>query len=199
MTRLLLVGWLAFVWVLLWGTPSPANVLGGVLLGTLLVVVVPHGRNRGGGVHPLAVIRYGAAFVVALVVATASVARAVLQPRMKLEEGIVAVPLRAVSPVVVAFVANSVTLTPGTMTIDIRPRDYAVEDRDEPGSVPDRPEPVAPVLYVHCLVTGDPDEVRADVRRFEELAVAAFGTVADRTAIRRPPPPWPRPRSEEAP
>src|SRR5690606_32738085 len=100
---------------------------------------------------------------------------------MHLEEAIVAVPLRAVSPVVVSFVANSITLTPGTMTVDIRPRRYGTDDADGGSGGGDPAEP--PVLFVHCLVTGDPDVVRAEARRFEELAVAAFGTPEDRRSL----------------
>lgn len=178
MTRALLVLWLTLVWVLLWGTPSVGNVLAGLLLGTAAVLVVRPGPDRGSGVHPVAVLRFALHFAWALVGATASVARTVLAPRMRLEEGIVAVPLRATSPVVLSFVANAISLTPGTLTVDIRPRDYGVADDDT------RPadDPRAPVLYVHCLVTGDPDEVRADARRFEDLAVAAFGSPEDRRA-----------------
>jgi multicomponent Na+:H+ antiporter subunit E len=108
-------------------------------------------------------------------VATFTVAVTLLRPRLELEQGIVAIPLRANSPVVVAFVANSISLTPGTLTVDIRPRTYGIDAGPE--------DTTAPVLYVHCLQTGDPDEVRADAWHVEELAVRAFGTPTDRAAI----------------
>lgn len=180
MSRALLVLWLTLVWVLLWGSPSVGNVLAGLLLGSALVVLVSPGPERRAGVHPVAVLRYGVHFAWALVTATASVVRTVLSPRMRLEEAIVAVPLRATSPVVVSFVANSITLTPGTLTVDVRPRHYGIDDADDAdGDEGDGP----PVLYVHCLVLGDPEAVRADARAFEERAVAAFGTPADRRAV----------------
>jgi len=179
-SRALLVLWLAFAWVLLWGEPSPGNVAAGLLLGTLLVLVVPPGPDRRAGVHPVAVVRYGLHFAWALVTATTQVVRTVLSPRMHLEEAIVAVPLRAVSPVVVTFVANSITLTPGTLTVDIRPRHFGVGGD---GLHDEEEEHRPPVLYVHCLVVGDPDQVRADARAFEALAIAAFGTPRDRRAL----------------
>lgn len=186
-----LVAWLTLVWLLLWGF-SFGNLLAGVALGTILVVVVPRGAARGGGVRPVAVVRFGWHFARALVVSTASVAATVLRPRLRLEEGIVVVPLRARSPVVVAFVANAVTLTPGTLTVDVRPRSYGIEQhegevsRDGPTAVDE-----GPVLFVHCLVTGDPDAVRVDVSDLERLAIDAFGTPEDRRAVASPPPPWP--------
>jgi len=200
-TRAFLVAWLTLVWVLLWGEPSLGNVLAGLLLATLLVVCFPPGPDRDGGVHPLAVLRFGVWFAKALVVSTASVAMAVLRPRLRLEEGIVAVPLRATSPIVVTFVANAISLTPGTLTVDIRPRSFGSVGRDpSTGSLPVVDGVVqGPVLYVHCLTTGDPDQVRADGLELEEYAVAAFGTAEDRLAVQGPPPVWPRPVSSSAP
>lgn len=190
MARVLLVLWLTLVWVLLWGTASIGNVLAGLVIGSLLVLVVPPGRDRRTGLHPVAILRYLAHFAWALVVATVTVTRTVLRPRLDLDEGIIAVPLRAVSPVVVSFVANSITLTPGTMTVDIRPRSYGTGE-DSTGTAGD--PGVAPVLFVHCLVTGDPEAVRAAARRFEELVVAAFGSPEDRLALTGLPPTWPPP------
>ena len=48
------------------------------------------------------------------------------------------------------------------------------------------------MLYVHCLVTGDPDKVRAEGLVLEEYAVRAFGSDDDRLAIQGPAPQWPR-------
>lgn len=166
MTRALMVVWLTFAWVLLWGTPSVGNITAGFVLAVALVMIVPVGPDRRSGLHPIAVVKFGVYFLWQLVLSTVSVTRSVLRPRLHLEEGIVAVPLRSTSPVVVTFVANAITLTPGTLTVDIRE------------STP------APVLYVHCLVTGDPDAVRDDALRFEALAVAAFGSPEDRRAVR---------------
>ncbi len=93
---------------------------------------------------------------------------------MGLEQGIVAVPLRASSPVVMSFIANSISLTPGTLTVDVRPRRFGIDEghHEQP-----------PTLYVHTLIVGDPEDVRREARRLEELAVAAFGTPVDRAAV----------------
>ena len=69
-------------------------------------------------------------------------------------------------------------VTPGTLTVDVRPEGFGV---DEHGDVVEGE--VAPVLYVHCLVTGDPDTVRAESLELEERVVRAFGTAADRAAV----------------
>jgi multicomponent Na+:H+ antiporter subunit E len=190
-TRGLLVLWLALVWVLLWGEASLGNVVAGLVLGTLIVVAFRPAEDRGGGLHPVAVISFGWWFAKALVIANFGVAREIVRPRLALSEGIVAVPLRSSSPIVATFVANAITLTPGTLTVDIRPAEFGVDEHDEGD------EPVGrPVLFVHCLVTGDPDDVRAEGLDLEERVVRAFGTAADREAIQGPAPVWPPDRSE---
>ncbi len=196
-SRCVLVAWLTLVWVLLWGAVSLGNVVAGLVLSTALVVCFPPGSDRDREVHPLAVLRFGWWFAKALVVSTLDVAIQVLRPRLRLDEGIVAVPLRATSPVVVTFIANAISLTPGTLTVDVRPRSFGSVGRDpSTGSLPVVDGVVQPpVLYVHCLVTGDPDRVRAEVVELEEHAVAAFGTTEDRRAVEGPPPVWPRPAS----
>ena len=190
-TRALLVAWLTLVWVLLWGEASLGNLLAGLVLAVLVVAAFPPADERGGGVHPVAVLGFGWWFAKALVVANLGVAKEVLRPRLALAEGIVAVPLRSSSPIVATFVANAITLTPGTMTVDIRPAEFGVEEHDQ-GRTPSG----TPVLYVHCLVTGDPDDVRAEGWDLEERVVRAFGTAADRAAVQAPPPSWP-PRNGE--
>jgi multicomponent Na+:H+ antiporter subunit E len=185
-TRVLLVAWLTLVWVLLWGEASVGNVLAGVVLGLLIVAAFPPADERGGGLHPWAVITFGVWFAKALVIANLSVAREVLRPRLALQEGIVAVPLRSRSPLVATFVANAITLTPGTLTVDVRPAGFGV---DEHGDVVESAEP--PVLFVHCLVVGDPEQVRAEGLELEERVVRAFGTAEDRSAIEGPAPTWP--------
>lgn len=179
--RVLTIVWLTLVWILLWGTPSVANVAAGLLIAGILVALVPVERDGGGGIHPVAVLRFGVYFAFSLVGATLGVARTVLAPRPRLEQGVVAIPLRTRSPLVTAFVANSISLTPGTLTVDIRPRTFGFADADD-----------APTLFVHCLQIGDPDDIRRDGYRLERLAVAAFGTVADRDATSGPEPGWPR-------
>jgi len=54
-----------------------------------------------------------------LIVANWQVLVDVLRPRLRIAEGIVAVPLVSRSPIIATFVANAITLTPGTLTVEI--------------------------------------------------------------------------------
>lgn len=148
--------WLVLLWVLLWGHVSAANFLSGALVA--LVVVGVAGARRSGEVHvrPLATARFVAHFVVHLVIASVVVARTVVARRSRIRTGIVAVPLQGSSEALVTLIADTISLTPGTLTVEVD---------DDPMT-----------LYVHVLHLRDVEQVTRDVRRIELLAVRAFGT-----------------------
>lgn len=151
-----LVG-LVLMWIALWGKLSLANVLGGaaVALAVMLFVDVIQPRP----VHHLDVAaawRYLRTFAEQLIVANWQVVKAVLRPD-EIKPGILAMPLHHASDAVVTLVANSITLTPGTLTLETERR----------GDVA--------ILYVHALDLSDADGVREDISKLEVLAVDAFG------------------------
>lgn len=164
--RVVVVAWLALVWVALWGEPSLPNLVVGLAVGTLLALRYPV-RDFPPVVRPLAVARLGVVFAADLLVSSLEVAGQVLSPRPRLREGIVAVPIHCPTRVLGMLVANMVSLTPGTLTVDV-----AGDGR---------------TLYIHVLRLDDPEEVRASVQALERRAVAAFGTREAVAAVRRPP------------
>lgn len=155
--RLPMLLWTVPVWVALWERLSVGAVLGGVLASVLLLALFPIPTRAGppGAVRPLAALRFAVHFSLKLFEASAIVAWEVVTPRNRINEGIVAVPIRGVSDVVATIVANAITLTPGTLTIEFR---------SEP-----------PTLFVHVLHLHDIEQVRRDVRHLEALAIRAFG------------------------
>lgn len=157
MTRSLpLLVWLLVVWFALWEQISVANALSGLAVAGAITFLHPLGTDRQGRLHPLAAARLLGYFAWKLLEATALVAWEVLTPRSHIRQGILAVPLRTSSSTIATLVANMITLTPGTVTVDI----------DEGGRV----------LYVHVLHLHDPDAVRRDLHHLEELTIAAFGS-----------------------
>lgn len=161
--RALLVAWLTTMWVLLWGDLSPGNLVGGALLAVLVLLAFPPLMVAGGkvGFRPWWALRFVARFAWALVVSSVTVALAVVAPKgpARQRSGIVAVPLRTSSARLTTLVANSITLTPGTLTVDAKG--------------------VPATLYVHAMSMGSADQVRADVEAIEDLVVRAFGSVAE--------------------
>lgn len=166
----LLVAWLVVAWLALWERWSLPTVAGGLAVAVALVALFPPGRAGpdAGRFRPLAAARFLGVFLVKLVEANAIVAWEVLTPTERINEGIVAVPLAGASRGLTAVVANAVTLTPGTLTVDLDEGHGAGEPT---------------VLYVHVLHLRDIESVRRDVQRFEALAIRAFGSDAAVAAL----------------
>lgn len=153
--RIAVVLWSIVVWCALWSDLSVANVLWGALAGLLTQTLVPlHPRESTVRVRVVGVIAYGLYTLWALVKSSAVVAWEVVTPRNRINQGIVAVPLRVESVAVATLIANTVSLTPGTLTLEVR--------RD----------PLT--LYVHIMHLRSIEDVRADIGVLEEYAMRAF-------------------------
>ncbi len=154
-----MTAWLVTAWVALWEELSAANLLAGLTLGVLLLLVFPM-RPRGvpGAFRLGATVRFAGYFAWKLVEASAVVTWEVLTPTNRINEGIVAIPIRGVSETLTTLVANAISLTPGTLTLEVRQ------------------DPT--VLYVHVLHLDDIEAVRRDVQHLEVLAIRAFGSTA---------------------
>lgn len=158
MIRLVRLVWITFLWVALWGELSIANVIGGVLVGAVLILLFETWRADTLVIRPIRAIAFLGFFAYKLVESTWTVARTVIAPRDRVHQGIISVPLPDCSDAVATIVAGAITLTPGTLTLEIR--------RD----------PLT--LYVHALDTRDVEAIRQDVRKLERMAVRAFGDAA---------------------
>lgn len=166
--RLPLLGWLLVVWIALWGDLSLANVLSGVAVASGLMVAFPHAGPRPlARVRPVRALVFLAYFLYKLVEANVVVAWEVITPNNEsINEAIVAVPVTGASDAAITILANAMSLTPGTLTLEVG-RDPAV-------------------LYVHVLHLRDIDQVRRDVYRLERLVLRAFGDEAALAAARPP-------------
>jgi multicomponent Na+:H+ antiporter subunit E len=170
------VVWLVLVWVLLWGTFTWANVLGGLVVALVVLLVFPLPPAPGRGwLRPVAMLRTTGRFVVDLVVSSVQVAwqsLVAVAPRPPIRSSVVAVRLASSSEFVMAMITEMLSLVPGSVVIEARP-----EER---------------TIYAHVLGADDAAAVeafRAQVHRLEADLVAALG---------RPPAPAPAP-AEEAP
>lgn len=171
LTRALLVGWLTLLWLVLWRDASVANVVSGVAIAVVVLVVFPPRRVTGElALRPLHLVVFVGYFAWKLLVSNLVVAREIVTPRDHVRSGIVAVPMVACSDLVVTVVANTISLTPGTLTLEVR--------RDPP------------TLFVHVLHLHDLDQVRRDIRTLQHLAVRAIGSaeaLAEFEAAPQPP------------
>ncbi|HYN99041.1 MAG TPA: Na+/H+ antiporter subunit E [Actinomycetota bacterium] len=157
MNRILTGLWIATMWLLLWGEATPANIAGGVAVAAVLVFVFPAApEGPVSSFRPVAACRFLLHFVYKLVEANLILAWEVATPRNRIREGVVAVPVHMSSRGVVTMVANAISLTPGTLSLEVN-----MERRQ---------------IYVHVLHLHDLEKVRRDLHRFEELALRAFGS-----------------------
>ncbi len=90
----------------------------------------------------------------ALLQASLQIARQVLSPRITARPGVIAVPLQASRDVEIAALANLITLTPGTLSLDVS------EDRS--------------TLYVHAMFLDDPEAVLRDIKTNFEGRLLGF-------------------------
>lgn len=154
--------WLTVLWVLLWGDLSVANVASGLAVGVAVLVFArlpAVARSDDPDVARVSIphlLWFGVYVVYKLIESNMVLAWEIVTPRNRINTGVIAVPLRTQSNLAMMTVANVITLTPGTMTL---------EAHGDPA-----------VLYVHVLHLHDVERVRADLLKLEDLSVQAFGS-----------------------
>jgi multicomponent Na+:H+ antiporter subunit E len=146
MSTAFLVVILALIWAGISGNFTGLNLLFGGLIGAVAVLILrealsgPRSSRRIRRVVSLAVL-----FLYELMVSAVRVALVVIRPDMSkaVRPAIVAVPLTVKSDAEITLLANLITLTPGTLSVDLS------ADKS--------------VLYVHALCMDDRDAMIADI------------------------------------
>jgi len=138
-TRFLLNNLLTFVWVALTGTFTFLNFAFGFVLSFVALWLI--NRNNGEEEKYFKLVPRTISFVFfflyELIKANVQVAYDVITPKFYMTPGIVRVPLDAKSDLEITLLANLISLTPGTLSLDVS------EDRK--------------VLYVHSMYIADKD------------------------------------------
>jgi multicomponent Na+:H+ antiporter subunit E len=147
---------LALAWMALTGDWSlPALAFSGALGWLLLRLARPLGGEGFRRVRLARLPGFLLYFLKEVVVANLKVAAAVIAPRGRLRPAIVAVPLALDRDAEIALLANLITLTPGTLSLDVSP------DRR--------------TLYVHAMAVTSPDDLRREIRDgFERRILEVF-------------------------
>ncbi|MFB6154749.1 MAG: Na+/H+ antiporter subunit E [Haloferacaceae archaeon] len=155
---------LAVLWLFVRGvTLTPARLVEEFLIGLAVGVPVAFAVRqfytpevdvvRVVRVAPYAVL-YVLVFLWELVTANLDVAWRVLHPDMPIDPAVVEVPLRVETDLAITTIANSITLTPGTLTMDY--------DGD------------ANALYVHSIDGSDREAILDPIRTWEDYALVIF-------------------------
>jgi multicomponent Na+:H+ antiporter subunit E len=90
------------------------------------------------------IIRFLFWFFGQMLLSNLQVAYDVVTPKHHSRPGTVAIPLDARTPLEITLLANLITLTPGTLSLDVS------DDRK--------------TLYIHAMFIDDPDDVRRDIK-----------------------------------
>lgn len=139
-------------WLMLTGTVSLLNTLLGLGV-SLLALLVLRGQlpELDFSVRIVPALKLKLLFFRELMRSANRVARLVLSRDMAISPGVVAVPVSLGRDAEITLLANLITLTPGTLTVDV------AEDRR--------------ALYVHALEADDPEAVKRDIRAGFERAI----------------------------
>lgn len=158
MTFLAITMLLAFTWAAITGNFSLGNLLLGGAIGIVSLWVIRLQISRPKFLTRVPkIIGLAALFLYELVLSAVKVMALVLSPNMKksLQPAIIAFPLRVKSDLEITLLANLITLTPGTLSVDVS------QDRS--------------VLYVHAISAPDKRGLIKDISTgFEAKIIEVF-------------------------
>jgi multicomponent Na+:H+ antiporter subunit E len=140
------------IWAAATGNFSFTNLAIGFFIGFLVLVFT---RRIVGSpeyfIKVRQVVGLGVFFVWELILANLRVAHDVITPRHYMRPGVLSIPLDAQTDLEITMLSNLITLTPGTLSLDI-----SVDRR---------------VLYIHAMYIDDVDEVRRKVKHGYERRI----------------------------
>lgn len=144
---------LALAWGVLTGQFTPVNLAFGFVLGYVMLWIAQRAEKpRDYFTKVVRVLRFIVFFLWEMVKANLQVAYHVIAPRHKMRPGVIAVPLDVRTDIEVTLLANLITLTPGTLSLDVS------ADRR--------------VMYIHSMTLGDrADEFRRQIKEGFERRV----------------------------
>ena len=136
---------LTFIWVAITGDFAFLNYVFGFILSFIILYVITKGRGDAKYFKIIPkLIAFIFFFLWELLKAILQVAYDVVTPKFYMTPGIVRVPLEAETNLEITLLANSITLTPGTLSLDVS------DDRK--------------VLYVHAMYLSDKQAFIDDIK-----------------------------------
>ena len=136
---------LALLWVAMTGHFEVLNLLLGFAFGYLVMFLLQ--RVVGSSTYfakSAVLVRFTGFYILEVVRSNIRVAIDVVTPASRAQPGIVAVPLDARTDAEITLLANLITMTPGSLAIDV------ADDRS--------------VIYVHSMFVDDPEALRRSIK-----------------------------------
>ncbi len=150
------------IWYAFTTSLQPAEIITGIVLSLVVAYITVVNFNCCDPIlitpsHIIYFIQYFFVFLVALVKANFDVARRVVNPKLPINPGIVSFETKLQNHFAKMVLANSITLTPGTLTIDV----------------------VGNKFYIHWIdvTTENKDEIYKEIAEpFEKVLLKIYGT-----------------------
>lgn len=144
MTSLLWNAVLAITWAAMTGL-SATNLLVGFVIGFAILRLAPGGPRTSYFRKVNLAVRFAGFFFKELVISTVRIAHDVLTPTNYMRPAVIGIPLDASTDAEIAMLAIVVTLTPGTMALDVS------DDRK--------------VMWIHGMYVSDPDALKKSIKQ----------------------------------
>ncbi|MEI6892069.1 MAG: Na+/H+ antiporter subunit E [Pontiella sp.] len=137
---------MSLLWTLLIGRVSVGNLAVGFVLGyfSLRLFYAGAGKKSSYFLKTVQLINFSLFFVKELVVSSCRVAVDVVKPKPMLCPGVIGIPIDAETDLEITLLANVISLTPGTLSLDVS------KDRK--------------TLYIHAMYVVNPDDLRAEIK-----------------------------------
>jgi len=145
MNGLLLNILLAAVWVFLTGELNFQNFVEGFVIGFAIIFVTKNVTSTSSYLRKIPkIIEFVFYFIYELILANIKVTVDILTPKHRMTPAIIAVPLTIDKNFEITLLANLITLTPGTLSLDLS------SDKK--------------ILYVHSMYVDDPEKFRDSIK-----------------------------------
>lgn len=152
---------LFLIWLIANATLAPDTVIAGLVISAVIALAFASFASvysviRWSPVVLYHYLKYLGVFFIELVKANIKVMLLVFSPRIDIKPGIVEIKTELKSPIGRLALANTITLTPGTLVVDIK------DDS----------------LFIHCVNISTTDQIEATAEisgRFEELLKKIYG------------------------
>jgi multicomponent Na+:H+ antiporter subunit E len=141
---------LALMWAAMQGEINVINLVSGFVVSAAVIYIFRRMFFRALYFRKVALgVTLALVFLIELIKSNIAVLRVVLSRRPQIRSGVIAVPTELSNDLALTILANMITLTPGTLTLDIS------HDRR--------------YLFVHTLNLNDPEDVKREIRRAFEV------------------------------
>ncbi|VGO22515.1 Na+/H+ antiporter subunit E [Pontiella sulfatireligans] len=138
---------ISMLWALLTGKVSVGSLTLGFVLGYFaLTLLYPAEEEKKNSYFQktMQVVRFALFFTKELVVSSWRVAIDVIKPLPLMRPGVIGIPIDAETDLEITMLANIISLTPGTLSLDVS------KDRK--------------TLYIHAMYVANPDDLRKEIK-----------------------------------